>query len=212
MSRAGLKSRRSVHLLLAAATFLAAACGDEARQERVAIPVGPVPDSFRVAFETTRGRFVVEVRRDWAPLGADQLYRLVGSGFLDDNGFFRVLPGFIVQFGASPDHKANEQWDSLRIADDPRVERNRRGTLAFAHDGPGTRTHQLFVNLKDNDHLDSLGFVPIGRVVEGMAAVDSVYSGYRQKPDYHLISTLGNAYLKRMFPRLDYVRTARIIR
>src|SRR5439155_16844170 len=160
----------------------------------------------------TRGRFVVEAHHGWAPRGVDRFYELVSAGALDDNGFYRVVPKFIVQFGASGDPKVTAHWDSLRIADDPPAEKNRRGTIAFATEGAGTRTSQLFINLSDNAHLDRIGFVPIGRVVEGMDVVDSIYSGYREKPEYHLIATIGNGYLRRMFPKLDYVRTARVVR
>jgi cyclophilin family peptidyl-prolyl cis-trans isomerase len=168
------------------------------------------PDSFRVTLETTRGPVVVDVHRAWAPLGAQRFHQLVGRGLLDDNGFYRVVPKFIVQFGAMPDPKVNAHWDSLKFADEPRVQKNERGTLAFAQDGKNSRTHQLFVNLSDNPHLDRDGFVPIGRVVSGMELIDSIYSGYREKPEYNLIATLGNNYLQRMFPKLDYVRTARL--
>lgn len=188
-----------------------AACGDSKPAPAPVAVSGPTPDSFRVEFQTTRGKFVVEAHRAWAPKGVDRLYELVGAGALDDNAFFRVVPKFIVQFGAIGDPKINAQWDSLRIADDARKEKNLRGTMAFAHEGPGSRTHQLFVNLKDSPHLDASGFVPIGRVVEGMSVVDSIFPGYKEKPEYHLISTLGNTYLRRMFPKLDYVTTARIL-
>jgi peptidyl-prolyl cis-trans isomerase A (cyclophilin A) len=193
------------------ALIVAISCSDK-RPTPPSAAVGPTPDSFQVAFETTRGRFVVEAHRRWAPNGVDRFYQLVSAGLLDDNGFFRVVPKFIVQFGAFGDKKVNAHWDSLRIADDPRVEKNLRGTIAFAQEGPGSRTHQLFINLSDNPHLDRDKFAPIGRVVSGMGVVDSIYTGYREKPDYHLIATLGNDYLRRMFPKLDYITTARIVR
>jgi cyclophilin family peptidyl-prolyl cis-trans isomerase len=176
------------------------------------LPAGPAPDSFRVAFETTRGPFIVDAHRAWAPIGVDRFYALVAAGFFDDNGFYRVVPGFIVQFGGGDDPRINAHWDSLRIADDPRVSKNERGTIAFAKDGAASRTHQLFVNLADNAHLDREDFVPIGRVVDGMGVVDSIYPGYREKPEYNLISTIGNAYLRRIFPRLDYIKTARVVK
>jgi peptidyl-prolyl cis-trans isomerase A (cyclophilin A) len=193
------------------ALIVAVSCSDTKPAPQSAA-VGPTPDSFQVAFETTRGRFVVEAHRRWAPNGVDRFYQLVSAGLLDDNGFFRVVPKFIVQFGAFGDKKVNAHWDSLRIADDPRVERNLRGTIAFAQEGPGSRTHQLFINLSDNSHLDRDKFVPVGRVISGMEVVDAIYTGYREKPDYHLIATLGNEYLRRMFPKLDYITTARIVR
>ena len=168
------------------------------------------PDSFRVALTTTRGPVVIQVYRKWSPLGVDRFRQLVGRGLLDDNGFYRVVPKFVVQFGAMPDPKVNAHWDSLKFADEPRIEKNLRGTIAFAQDGKNSRAHQLFISLSDNAHLDRSGFVPIGRVVSGMEAVDSIFSGYREKPEYHLIATLGNDYLHRMFSKLDYIKTARI--
>jgi cyclophilin family peptidyl-prolyl cis-trans isomerase len=195
-------------LAVALVPLIAAACGDTPRRQVV---VGPAPDSFRVAFTTSRGTFVVEARRAWAPRGVDRFYELVGDGFFDENRFYRVLPGFIAQFGANDDKKRNEQWEATPIADDPAREKNRRGTLSFANLGPGTRTHQLFVNLKDNASLDAQGFAPIGRVVEGMPVVDSLYDEYGEIPKYQLIATLGNKYLARMFPKLDYITTARIV-
>jgi peptidyl-prolyl cis-trans isomerase A (cyclophilin A) len=187
-----------------------AACNQKRAAPVQSAVTGPTPDSFRAAFETTRGRFVVEARRDWAPKGVDRFHELVSAGALDDNAFFRVVPNFIVQFGAPGDPKVNAHWNSLRIADDPPTQKNLRGTIAFATEGPGTRTSQLFVNLSDNAHLDRIGFVPIGRVVEGMSVVDSIFAGYREKPEYHLLATLGNEYLRRVFPKLDYVTTARM--
>jgi cyclophilin family peptidyl-prolyl cis-trans isomerase len=194
------------------AMLVALACGEQKTSAVPARPSGPTPDSFRVAFTTTRGPFAVEAYRLWAPRGVDRFYELVSSGLLDDNAFFRVVPKFIVQFGAFGDPAINAHWDSLRIADDPPGERNRRGTLTFAQDGRDSRTHQLFVNLADNANLDGKGFVPIGRVVEGMDVVDSIYAMYRERPEYHLIATLGNPYLRRMFPRLDFITAARVIR
>jgi cyclophilin family peptidyl-prolyl cis-trans isomerase len=194
---------------LALIPLVVAACADTSPPRRAV--VGPTPDSFRVAFTTSRGTFVVEARRAWAPNGVDRFHALVGEGFFDENRFYRVLPGFIAQFGANDDKKRNEQWEAKPIPDDPAREKNRRGTVSFANLGPGTRTHQLFINLKDNASLDAQGFTPIGRVVEGMAVADSLYDEYGEIPKYHLIATLGNKYLARMFPKLDYITTARIV-
>ena len=203
--------RRSMLLLaLGALAASADACRDKPTHVRT-VPVGPAPDSFRVAFETTRGRFVVQVWRAWAPKGADRFHDLVAEGFFDGNAFFRVLPAFIAQFGANDDRKVNEQWDAKPIADDPVTQRNLHGTLVFAAAGPNSRAHQLFVNLADNKSLDKQGFAPIGRVVEGQAVADAIYSGYGESPSYHLLATLGNSYLRRMFPRLDYIKTVQVI-
>ena len=188
---------------------LMAACGDTPPPRREV--VGPAPDSFRVAFATNRGTIVVEARRAWAPNGVDRFYQLVSEGFFDENRFYRVLPGFIAQFGANDDKKRNEQWEAKPIPDDPAREKNRRGTISFANLGPDTRTHQLFINLKDNASLDAQGFTPIGRVVDGMPVADSLYDEYGEIPKYNLIATLGNKYLARMFPKLDYITSARIV-
>jgi cyclophilin family peptidyl-prolyl cis-trans isomerase len=164
-----------------------------------------------VAFNTSRGTFVVRAVRAWAPLGVDRFYQLASEGFFDDNRFYRVLPGYIAQFGASDDRERNEYWEAHPLQDDPPRERNRRGTVSFAFLDENGRTHQLFVNLKDNPGLDRDGFVPVGRVVEGMAVVDSLYDEYGDTPKYQLVATQGNRYLARMFPRLDYIRSAVLV-
>lgn len=203
--------RRSTLMLgLIAITTVAGACRDKPAHVRTA-PVGPAPDSFRVAFETTRGRFVVQVWRAWAPKGADRFHDLVAEGFFDGNAFFRVVPEFIAQFGANDDKALNEQWDAKPISDDPVTQANLHGTLVFAAAGPNSRSHQLFVNLADNKSLDTQGFAPIGRVVEGQSIADAIYSGYGESPSYHLLATLGNSYLRRMFPKLDYIIKVQII-
>jgi peptidyl-prolyl cis-trans isomerase A (cyclophilin A) len=172
--------------------------------------VGSAPDSFRVTFETTRGSFVVQVNRAWAPNGADRFYALVQNHFFDGDPFFRVVPGFIAQFGLNLDKRINEQWDEPRIPDDSVKQSNLRGTLTFASEGPNSRNHQLFFNLADkNARLDRTGFAPIGKVVSGMEVVDSLYSAYGDDPQQHFIQTMGESYLKRMFPKLDYIKTVR---
>jgi peptidyl-prolyl cis-trans isomerase A (cyclophilin A) len=153
----------------------------------------------------------VEAIRAWAPRGVDRFHALVAEGFFDENRFYRVLPGFIAQFGANDDRKRNERWEALPLADDSARMKNVRGTISFAKLGPNARTHQLFVNLKDNARLDADDFVPIARVVEGMSVVDSLYGGYGEKASYHLIATMGNKYLARMFPKMDHIATARIV-
>ncbi|MEP6621385.1 MAG: peptidylprolyl isomerase [bacterium] len=172
---------------------------------------GPAPDSFRVAFTTSRGTFVVGVTRAWAPHGADRFRELVLNGFFDDDRFFRVVPEFVAQFGINDSRKLNEAWDAKPIADDSVRGTNKRGAVVFASEGPGTRSHQVFVNLTDQVHLDKMGFAPIGRVVEGMGVVDSLYSAYGENPSQHLVQTLGNSYLRRMFPKLDYIISARVV-
>lgn len=174
------------------------------------------PDSFEATFQTTRGEVVVRAHRAWAPRGADRLYALVRGGFYDDTRFFRVLDGFMAQFGASGDPEVARRWSDSTIADDPVMQSNTRGMLTFASAGPDTRTTQLFINTADNARLDAMGFAPVGRVVSGIEAVDSLYSGYGEGapmgsgPDQSMIAGEGNAYLDRQFPRLDAIRGARI--
>ena len=176
------------------------------------------PETFRVRMHTTKGPFVVEVNRQWAPLGADRFYNLVKIGFFEDAAFFRVLEGFVVQFGIHADPAVSARWREATIRDDPVKQPNEQGTLVFATAGPNTRTTQLFVNLVDNSRgLDPQGFAPFGRVVQGMSAVESLYSGYGEGaprgrgPSQQMIQQSGNRYLKREFPELDYITSAEVI-
>jgi peptidyl-prolyl cis-trans isomerase A (cyclophilin A) len=177
---------------------------------------GRAPDRFRVRFETTKGPFVVDVTREWAPRGADRFYNLVRAGYYDDVAFFRVIGGFMVQFGINGDPRVNAAWQMARIPDDPVTQSNRRGMVTYAMAGPDTRTTQLFINFRDNQGLDGQGFSPFGRVVEGLAVVDSLYSGYGEGaprgmgPDQGRAQAEGNAYLRGSFPRMDFVKTARV--
>lgn len=175
-------------------------------------PVPRAPDVFRVRFETSKGPFVVEARRSWSPHGVDRFHQLVTAGYYDNNRFFRVVPGFIVQFGMHGDPEVNRSWDALRIPDDPVVQQNRRGTVTFAKPmAPNARTTHLFINYADNFNLDEMGFSPIGSVVEGMSVVDSIFPGYQEGPQQDAIAAEGNAYLDRQFPNLDFIRSARIL-
>jgi peptidyl-prolyl cis-trans isomerase A (cyclophilin A) len=183
-----------------------------------------VPDSFVVRFETSRGAFDVMARKAWAPNGVDRLYTLVRDRYYDDARFFRVVKDFVAQFGLAADPARTAAWRIRAIADEPVHHSNSRGTLSYARGGPGTRTTQLYINLKDNARLDtsgSFGFPPIAEVIAGMEVVDSLYSGYGeaaraggrgQGPSQDSINRQGNAYLKRAFPKLDYVKTARVTR
>ena len=173
------------------------------------VETATAPDSFRVAFETTRGNFAVDVIRAWSPRGADRFHELVSAGYFTDIAFIRVLPGFVAQFGMHGDPAVNRRWERP-ILDDPVVQSNRRGTIVFATSGPNTRGNQFFINYSDNTRLDGMGFSPFGRVVEGMNVVDSIYSGYGETPDQSRVAAEGNAYLKREFPRLDYIKSVRI--
>lgn len=179
---------------------------------------GPAPEVFRVRFETSRGPFVVEAQRNWSPAGADRFHYLVRNGFYNENRFFRVVNGFMVQFGISGDPAVSAVWSERFIRDEPVVHGNERGTVTFATAGPNARSTQLFINYRDNRTLDAQGFTPIGRVVEGMEVVDSLYAGYGEGPpmgprgpEQSRIVSEGNEYLKRDFPRLDYITTARIV-
>lgn len=169
------------------------------------------PAVFKAKFTTTAGDFVVEVHRDWAPLGVDRFYNLVRAGYFTNASFFRVVRGFVVQFGLSANPAVTKVWREARIQDDPVVQSNKRGTLVFATAGPNTRTTQLFINYADNARLDTMGFAPFGTVVEGMDVVDKIYPGYRESPQQDLITNQGDAYLKANFPLMDKIKVAQIV-
>lgn len=212
-SRARAASFATLRLVFCVAAIAVTACATKSDNSAAAAIVNsPSLDSFRVVFETSKGRFVVAVHRDWASRGADRIRQLVDSKFFDENRFFRAVPGFVVQFGVNGNPRVNEVWDTLKIVDDSVRKSNLRGSVSFASQGPDTRSHQIFINLADNARLDPLGFAPFGRVVEGMDVVDSLYTGYGEQPDQLYIQTVGNSYLTRMFPKLDYVKTARVER
>jgi homoserine O-acetyltransferase len=168
------------------------------------------PPRWFASVETTKGKFVLEVNRDWAPLGADHFYELIRAHFYDDSRFTRVVPNFIVQFGIAGDSAKNARWSTVTIADDSVKHSNVEGTFAFAMRGPNDRTTQLFISVVDNARLDSQGFAPLGRVVEGMDVVKSLYSGYGERSGGGVragkqapLMNGGNAYVDREFPKLD---------
>lgn len=169
------------------------------------------PESFRVCFETSCGNITVQVNRSWSPQGADRFHSLVTSGYFDGCSFFRVVPGFVVQFGLNGDPKVTSAWRAANIKDDPVTQTNNRGRLTFATAGPNTRTTQLFINLANNPRLDSMGFSPFGEVVEGMDVVDRINKEYGERPNQALIQTQGQAYLSKSFPNLDTIKTAKIL-
>jgi peptidyl-prolyl cis-trans isomerase A (cyclophilin A) len=172
------------------------------------------PDKYEVKFTTTRGDFTVQVTRAWSPLGADRFYNLVKAHFYDDGAFFRVVPGFVVQFGISAKPAVSAAWKHTEFADDPVTQTNKRGALSFATAGPNTRTTQIFINLKDNPRLDGMGFSPFA-VVEGngMNVVEMMYEGYGDAagPNQDQIEKQGTPYLKKGWPKLDYIVSATIV-
>jgi peptidyl-prolyl cis-trans isomerase A (cyclophilin A) len=174
------------------------------------------PPVYKAKFDTSKGTFEIEVHRDWAPNGADRFYNLVKSGFFDDTRFFRVVRGFMVQFGINGDPKVATAWQDANIKDDPVKQINQRGFVTFATAGPNTRTTQVFINFDDNNSLDDQGFAPFGKVVSGMNVVDQLYSGYGDGaprglgPDQGRVKNEGNAYLTKDFPKLDFIRKATI--
>ena len=179
----------------------------------------PSPATYQVKFETSKGNFIVAVNRDWAPYGADRFYFLVKNGFYDDIRFFRVVAGFMAQFGYHGDPNVSAIWSDMTFPDDPVKASNLRGYVTFAKsNAPNSRSTNIFINYRDNSYLDNMGFAPIGKVVEGMEVVDQLYSDYGDSrssggngPEQSTIKTEGNNYLNRDFPKLDYIKKATII-
>jgi peptidyl-prolyl cis-trans isomerase A (cyclophilin A) len=194
-------------LLLA---FVAAGC-------RKPPPEVIVPEVFRVQFQTSQGDFIVEAPRAWSPHGVDRFHELVRKRFFDQARFFRVLPGFIAQFGVHRDFNVQATWRNLFIVDDPQKEKNLRGTLAFAKSGPNTRATEIFINLADNRALDDQNFVPFARIVQGIEVIDKFYAGYGEmRPegkwiDRARVEEETNEYLVQRFPKLDYITKAQIL-
>ena len=171
------------------------------------------PATFAVAFDTTKGRFIVTVHRGWAPRGADRFYNLVRAHFFDGVEFFRVVKGFVVQFGISGYPQVSRAWQYAGIKDDPVKTSNTIGTITYADAGPNTRTTQLFINIANNASLDGQGFAPFGKVTTGMSVVRRLYSGYGEAVTnlQGQIATQGNEFLKKRFPKLDSVIRARLV-
>jgi len=175
------------------------------------------PAAYKVRFDTSAGVFVVEVTRDWAPLGADRFYNLVKNGFYDDARFFRAISGFMVQFGIHADPAVSAAWRNARIGVDPVKESNKPMYITYAMGGtPDTRTTQVFINFGNNAQLDKMGFAPFGRVIEGQDVVNKIFTGYGEGaprgkgPEQGRIQAEGNAYLNKEFPKLDYIKKATI--
>ena len=169
------------------------------------------PAIYKVNFDTSAGVFEVEVHTDWAPNGADRFYNLVKNGYYDGCRFFRVVPGFMVQFGINGNPAIQGNWENANIPDEPVKQGNIRGFISFAKSSaPNSRTTQVFINFKDNSALNRQGFAPFGKVTSGMEVVDKIYSAYGQRPDQGRIQAEGNAYLTKNFPKLDYIKKATI--
>jgi peptidyl-prolyl cis-trans isomerase A (cyclophilin A) len=166
------------------------------------------PAEYDVKFTTTAGDFVVHVTRASAPIGADRFWNLVRHGFFTNAAFFRVVPGFVVQFGLNANPAVNKAWDGAKIQDDPVKETNHAGTLTFATAGPNTRTTQLFINLAENPRLDGMGFAPFGTITSGVDVVQKIYAGYGEQPDQEQITEHGKTYLDKNFPKLDVIKAA----
>lgn len=219
---------KAIHLLCAFTLFaaLVTAKADDTKPEASKAQPGfadpaklteKAPDTFKAQFVTTKGNFTIEVTRSLSPNGADRFYNLVRSGYFTDIAFFRVIPGFMCQFGIHGDPAVSAKWREANITDDPVKGSNTRGMITFATAGPNTRTTQLFINFANNGNLDGMGFSPFGKVVEGMAVVDKINGEYGEGapggmgPNQGRIQMEGNAYLKKDFPNLDYIKSASIV-
>jgi peptidyl-prolyl cis-trans isomerase A (cyclophilin A) len=211
-------SRPLALALLLAAVAPAAARADESIPDPTKA-TATAPATYKVKMATTKGDFVIEVHRDWAPQGADRFYNLVKLGYFTDVAFFRVIKGFMVQFGIHGNPAVNRTWKHAEIKDDPSGKQsNTRGMVTFATAGPNTRTTQLFINYDDNARLDSMGFAPIGKVVSGMDVVDKLEGFYGEGapagkgPSQGRMQDEGNTYLKASFPKLDYLKSASVVK
>jgi peptidyl-prolyl cis-trans isomerase A (cyclophilin A) len=175
--------------------------------------VEQAPARYEVVFETSAGPFAVAVERVLAPRGADRFYNLVKNGYFDAQRFFRVVQGWLVQFGIHGTPEVAAKWYGATIADDPVAGHNKRGALTFA-DGSGanSRSVQIFINLDNNAKFDRMGLVPFGAVVgDGMQVVDVLNSQYGETPEQERLVKEGNEYLQKHFPALDYIVTARLV-
>ncbi len=196
------------------ATILAISCGSKKSTKMEA-----APNEYKVLLHTTQGDVVILVHRDWSPIGADHFYELTKMGFYNNNGVFRALPGFIVQWGINGDPQVNKSWSAISIKDDPPHVPNKVGTVVFAKTSePNSRTTQVFINLGDNSAaLDPQGFTPLGEVIQGMDNVTKFYTGYGEGapggtgPSQAAIADIGNPYLEEHFTKLDYIKKAMIV-
>lgn len=216
-------SSPQLHLILVAAVVTS--CAEPAIRPQLLEPGSAelrerAPDACRVRLETTRGTLVLEMRREWAPHGVDRFYNLVRAGYYDDVAIFRIRAGVWAQFGIHGDPAVARRWRTSTIPDDPRVLSNVRGTVAYAFKDPNGRTTQVFINLRDNSKKhDAEPFVPFARVVEGMEVADALYAEYAERAGGGIragkqdpVFEGGNAYLRRNFPNLDYIKRATLVR
>ncbi|MEA2907643.1 MAG: peptidyl-prolyl cis-trans isomerase [Alphaproteobacteria bacterium] len=210
---------RSALMTLSSALVLGALAAPVLGQGNLANPAAlteKAPATYKARFDTSKGAVVIDVHREWAPNGADRFYNLVKNGYYDDNRFFRVISGFMVQFGINGNPQVQTPWREARIQDDKVVQSNKRGFITFATSGPNSRTTQVFINFADNAALDRQGFAPFGQVTTGMNVVDALFAGYGEGapngrgPDQGRVQRDGNAYLTKDFPNLDFVRKATI--
>jgi peptidyl-prolyl cis-trans isomerase A (cyclophilin A) len=207
--------RRLSAVVACASAFLLSSCGGTKKTAQM----GPSPAQYKVRLQTTKGDVVILVHRDWSPLGADHFYEMTKMRFYDNNAFFRALKGFVVQWGINGDPQVNKNWSEISIKDDPPKVSNKVGTVVFAKTGePNSRTTQVFINLADNSaSLDPQGFTPFGEVIQGLDNVMNLYTDYGEiapngtGPNPAAIADIGNPYLEEHFPKLDYIKTARII-
>ncbi|HTY61469.1 MAG TPA: peptidylprolyl isomerase [Acidobacteriota bacterium] len=212
---------KALALITIVAMLVAAVAGSAVAQVNMEKLLNPAslneqaPDKYKVKFDTSKGEFIVEVTRDWAPIGADRFYNLVKNGFYDNCKFYRNIEGFMVQFGINGNPKVMAAWRPAQIKDDPPKHSNTRGFITFAMGGPNTRTTQVFINFGDNSRLDKDGFAPFGKVTKGMNIVESLYNKYGAKPGEPQSQTQaqmqGNVYLEKEFPNLDFIKTATIL-
>jgi len=221
-----MRTPRALLVSAVALPLVLAGCSDSSGDEQASVQRNPLlraddytetaPAEYRVTLETTEGDVVIQVYREWAPLGADRFYNLAKGGFYDDSRIYRVLPGFMAQFGLNADPYVNQVWKKEFLVDDPVAESNTRGRVAFAKGGRHTRTTEIFISYKDNSALDEEGFAPIGEVVEGMDVVDAFYSEYGDGPPrgdgpyQAMAQARGNEYLDADFPELTRILSATV--
>jgi peptidyl-prolyl cis-trans isomerase A (cyclophilin A) len=169
------------------------------------------PDTYRAIFDTSVGIFVVKVTRAWAPHGADRFYNLVKAGFYDECRFFRVVKDFVAQWGIHGDPAVSAAWERATLPVDRAIVSNTRGRVTFAQGNlASSRATQVFINFKDNSRLDINSFAPIGEVVTSMVLVERLYHQYGEGIDQGAILAGGNAWLVQAFPRLSYIKSAKI--